>query len=39
MTEAIVRSAAQDDLPGLLKLYRHLHPDDPQLEVAAAERV
>lgn len=39
MTEAIVRSAALEDLPEVLKLYRHLHPDDPQLETAAAERV
>jgi len=39
MTEAIVRSAAQDDLPGVLNLYQHLHLDDPQLETAVAERV
>jgi ribosomal protein S18 acetylase RimI-like enzyme len=39
MTDAIVRSAALEDLPEVLNLYRHLHPDDPQLETAAAERV
>ena len=39
MTEAIMRSAAQDDLPGVLNLYRHLHPDDPRLETAVAERI
>jgi ribosomal protein S18 acetylase RimI-like enzyme len=39
MTEAIVRSAAQHDLPEVLNLYRHLHPHDPQLEAATAERV
>jgi len=39
MTEAIVRSAAERDLPEVLNLYRHLHPHDPQLETAAAERV
>jgi len=39
MTDAIVRSAAQHDLPQVLALYRHLHPSDPQLEAATAERV
>jgi ribosomal protein S18 acetylase RimI-like enzyme len=39
MTEAIVRSAAEHDLPEVLNLYRHLHPHDPQLETATAERV
>ncbi len=39
MTEAIVRSATEHDLPGLLKLYRHLHPHDPELEPGTAERV
>jgi len=39
MTEAIVRSAAEHDLPKILNLYRHLHPHDPQLETATAERV
>ena len=39
MTEAIVRSAAAHELPELLQLYRHLHPHDPELETAAAERV
>ena len=36
MTEAIVRRAAQHDLPEVLNLYRHLHPHDPELEAAAA---
>ncbi|WP_342728778.1 GNAT family N-acetyltransferase [Bradyrhizobium sp. B097] len=39
MTEVIVRSAAAHELPELLELYRHLHPHDPELETAAAERV
>lgn len=39
MTEAVVRAAAEDDLPELLNLYRHLHPHDPELETAAAGRV
>jgi GNAT superfamily N-acetyltransferase len=39
MTEAIVRSAAEHDLPEVLNLYRHLHPDDPQLPATTAERV
>lgn len=39
MTEAILRSAAEHDLPELLDLYRHLHPHDPELETATAARV
>jgi GNAT superfamily N-acetyltransferase len=39
MTEAIVRSAAEPDLPEVLGLYRHLHPHDPPLDAATAERV
>lgn len=39
MTEAIIRTAADHDLRQLLNLYRHLHPHDPELETAAAERV
>jgi GNAT superfamily N-acetyltransferase len=39
MIQATVRSAAEHDLPAVLNLYRHLHPHDPQLETAAAERV
>jgi len=39
MFEAIVRSAAEHDLPEVSNLYRHLHPHDPELEAAAAERV
>jgi GNAT superfamily N-acetyltransferase len=39
MSEAIVRAATERDLPEVLNLYRHLHPDDPQLEPAAAGRV
>lgn len=39
MNEAIVRSATQDDLPEVLKLYQHLHPHEPQLETVIAERV
>jgi len=39
MIDVTVRSAAEHDLPGVLNLYRHLHPHDPQLETATAERV
>lgn len=39
MTDAILRSASQHDLPEVLDLYRHLHPHDPLLEKADAERV
>ena len=39
MTEAVIRAAAERDLPELLNLYRHLHPHDPELEPATAERV
>jgi len=39
MTEAIVRSAAEHELSAVLNLYRHLHPHDPELETATAERV
>lgn len=39
MNEVIVRSAVEHDLPELLNLYRHFHPDDPQLEAATAARV
>ncbi len=37
MREPTIRPAAPGDLPGLLALYRHLHPNDPQIDVAAAE--
>lgn len=39
MIEVIVRSAAERDLPEVLNLYRYLHPHDPPLETATAERV
>ncbi|MBL8691558.1 MAG: GNAT family N-acetyltransferase [Rhodospirillaceae bacterium] len=39
MAEAVVRSAAPRDLREVLNLYRHLNPNDPQLETASAERV
>ncbi|MCC8981025.1 GNAT family N-acetyltransferase [Bradyrhizobium acaciae] len=39
MTGITVRSAAERELPEVLKLYRHLHPHDPQLDTATAERV
>jgi ribosomal protein S18 acetylase RimI-like enzyme len=39
MTEVVIRLAAQHDLPEVLDLYRHLHPHDPQLETASAERI
>ena len=37
MIEPIIRPAKRDDLPGVLALYRYLHPDDPKLDLAAAE--
>jgi hypothetical protein len=39
MTEAIIRSAADQDLPEVLALYRHLHPHDPELDTATVGRV
>ena len=32
-----IRRAGAEDLPGMLALYRHLHPTDPVLAPAAAE--
>jgi hypothetical protein len=39
MSEVIIRSAVQHDLPEVLSLYRHLHPHDPPLETVVAERI
>ena len=39
MTEAIIRAAVERDLPELLNLYRHLHPQEPPPEPATAARV
>ncbi|SFP79637.1 Ribosomal protein S18 acetylase RimI [Bradyrhizobium sp. Ghvi] len=39
MNESIIRSATRHDLPKVLDLYRHLHPDEPPLAAARAERV
>jgi GNAT superfamily N-acetyltransferase len=39
MTDVLLRSAAEHDLPELSNLYRHLHPQDPELETAAAAHV
>jgi GNAT superfamily N-acetyltransferase len=36
MTKSTVRAAAPGDLPGILALYQHLHPDDPVIGEAAA---
>ena len=38
MPKAAIRPAQRDDLAGVLDLYRHLHPDDPRLDAATAER-
>ncbi|WP_027566637.1 GNAT family N-acetyltransferase [Bradyrhizobium sp. URHA0013] len=38
MTPPVIRSAALRDLPAVLSLYRHLHPHEPELERATAER-
>lgn len=37
MADPIIRPGTQSDLPGLLTLYRHLHPDDPDVGAAKAE--
>jgi GNAT superfamily N-acetyltransferase len=37
MADLIIRPAEQGDLPGLLALYRHLHPDDLELDPSEAE--
>jgi ribosomal protein S18 acetylase RimI-like enzyme len=37
MADPIIRPANQSDLPGLLALYRHLHPKDPELDPSEAE--
>lgn len=39
MTEAVIRVATEHDLPLVLTLYRHLHPQDPELDEATAQRV
>lgn len=36
MTDPIIRPATPDDLPGVLALYRYLHPDDPALDSTTA---
>jgi ribosomal protein S18 acetylase RimI-like enzyme len=38
MAEPDIRLANRDDLQGILALYRHLHPNDPNLDLATAER-
>lgn len=37
--EIIIRSAVEYDLREVLNLYQHLHPHEPRLETAIAERV
>ena len=39
MSEALIRAASPDDLPGVLELYRHLHPADPPLAPDMAGRI
>ena len=39
MNEAIIRRATEHDLPEVLTLYRHLHPDEAELGEDTAERV
>ena len=39
MTKPEVRPAKPDDLPGVLSLYRQLHPGDPVIDPPAAETV
>ena len=38
MAEHEIRLGRADDLPGVLALYRHLHPEDPAPDPVAAER-
>jgi len=37
MTTAMISPARPEDLPGVLGLYRHLNPDDPQPDADKAE--
>jgi GNAT superfamily N-acetyltransferase len=37
MIDPVIRPAVRDDLPGVLALYRHLHPEDAEPDLAAAE--
>jgi GNAT superfamily N-acetyltransferase len=39
MNEILLRTAVEHDLPAVLALYRDLHPHEPPLETATAERV
>jgi GNAT superfamily N-acetyltransferase len=36
MTDPIIRPATKDDLSSLLNLFRHLHPDDPAIDLTTA---
>ena len=39
MSQVPVRLAGADDLSGVLALFRHLHPNDPVLEIRMAETI
>ena len=39
MTDVLIRTAAEPDLPEMLVLYRHLHPQEPPPETEVAARV
>jgi len=36
-TSPVIRKIREDELPGLLGLYRHLHPNDPLLHYLVAD--
>lgn len=39
MVKPTIRDATHEDLNDLLALYRHLHPDDPEIDQVSAKRI